>query len=74
MSEYSHPEMLVETDWVQQNLGSDQFKLIEIDVDTAAYELGHIAGAIGFNWQSQLQDQINRDLISKEDFEMIEIG
>ena len=71
MSEYSHPEMLVETDWVQQNLGSDQFKLIEIDVDTAAYELGHIAGAIGFNWQSQLQDQINRDLISKEDFERL---
>lgn len=71
MSDYSHPEMLVETDWVQQNLGSDQFKLIEIDVDTAAYELGHIAGAIGFNWQSQLQDQINRDLISKEDFERL---
>ena len=71
MSDYSHPEMLVETDWVQQNLGSDQFKLIEIDVDTAAYELGRIAGAIGFNWQSQLQDQINRDLISKEDFERL---
>ena len=71
MSEYSHPKMLVETDWVQQNLGSDQFKLIEIDVDTTAYELGHIAGAIGFNWQSQLQDQINRDLISKEDFERL---
>ncbi len=71
MSDYSHPEMLVETDWVQENLGSDQFKLIEIDVDTTSYDSGHIAGAIGFNWQSQLQDQVNRDLISKEDFEKL---
>ena len=71
MSDYSHPEMLVSTDWVQENLGSDQFKLIEIDVDTAAYDLGHIPGAIGFNWQSQLQDQVNRDLISREDFEKL---
>lgn len=71
MSDYSHPEMLVETDWVQENLESGDFKLIEIDVDTAAYDSGHIAGAIGFNWQSQLQDQVNRDLISKEDFEKL---
>ena len=71
MSDYSHPEMLVETDWVLKNLDSGDFKLIEIDVDTAAYDLGHIPGAIGFNWQSQLQDQVNRDLISKEDFEKL---
>ncbi len=71
MSDYSHPEMLVETDWVLKNLDSGDFKLIEIDVDTAAYDLGHIPGAIGFNWQSQLQDQVNRDLISKEDFEIL---
>ena len=71
MSDYANPEMIVETDWVRQNLDSSDFKLIEIDVDTAAYETGHLRGAIGFNWQSQLQDQVNRDLISREDFETL---
>jgi thiosulfate/3-mercaptopyruvate sulfurtransferase len=42
--------------------------LVEVDVDTTQYESGHIPGAIAFNWQSQLQDQVQRDIISQEDF------
>jgi 3-mercaptopyruvate sulfurtransferase SseA len=34
------------------------FHLIEVDVDTTAYEQGHIPGAVGFNWQKELQDQV----------------
>ncbi|MGH7940636.1 MAG: sulfurtransferase [Limisphaerales bacterium] len=71
MSHYSHPEMLVETDWVKQNLGKPGVKLIEIDVDTKSYAAGHIPGAVGFNWQTQLQDQLRRDIISKEVFEKL---
>ena len=69
MADYVHPEMLVETDWVRDNLGKPGIKLVEIDVDTKAYDAGHIAGAIGFNWQTQLQDQVRRDIISKDEFE-----
>jgi thiosulfate/3-mercaptopyruvate sulfurtransferase len=71
MSEYAHPEVLVSTDWVKENLGKPGIKLVEIDVDTKAYEAGHIPGAIGFNWQTQLQDQVKRDIISKEAFEKL---
>jgi thiosulfate/3-mercaptopyruvate sulfurtransferase len=43
--------------------------LLEVDVDTDAYEQGHIPGAVGLNWETQLQDQLRRDLISKENLE-----
>ena len=71
MTEYSHPEILVNTDWVKQNLGKPGIKLVEVDVDTKAYQAGHIPGAVGFNWQSQLQDQVRRDIISKQEFEKL---
>jgi len=74
MAKYSHPEMLVETDWVKANLGKPGIKLVEIDVDTKAYDAGHIPGAAGFNWQTQLQDQVRRDIISKEAFEKLVDG
>jgi thiosulfate/3-mercaptopyruvate sulfurtransferase len=60
-------DVLVSTDWVAQN--RDKIKLVEVDVDTAAYDEGHIEGAVGFNWTSQLQDQTRRDIISKSDLE-----
>ena len=71
MARYANPEVLVETDWVKANLGKPGIKLIEIDVDTKAYEAGHIPGAVGFNWQTQLQDPVRRDIISKEAFEKL---
>lgn len=70
-NQYAHPEILVETDWVKQNLGNPSIRLVEVDVDTKAYDAGHIPGAVGFNWQSQLQDRVRRDIISKEDFEKL---
>ncbi len=71
MNQYAHPEMLVTTDWVNERLNDPKVKLVEIDVDTQAYEAGHIPGSVGFNWQTQLQDQVVRDIISKEDFEQL---
>jgi thiosulfate/3-mercaptopyruvate sulfurtransferase len=71
MAGYVHPEVLVETDWVKQSLGKPGVKVVEIDVDTKAYDAGHLAGAVGFNWQTQLQDQMRRDIISKESFEKL---
>ena len=71
MSNYTHPEVLVSTDWVQENLGKPGIKLVEIDVDTKAYDAGHIPGAVGFNWQTQLQDQVGRDIVDKAAFESL---
>ncbi len=69
MGEYAHPEVLVSTEWVADHVKDSKIKLVEVDVDTAAYEQGHIEGAIGWNWQSQLQDGIRRDLLDKRSFE-----
>ena len=71
MARYANPDVLVETDWVRANMGKPGIKLVEIDVDTKAYEAGHIPGSAGFNWQTQLQDQVRRDIISKDAFEKL---
>lgn len=67
---YAHPEMLVSTDWVAGHLDDKIIRLIEVDVDTTQYEQGHIRGAIGWNWKTQLQDQLRRDIVTKEQIEI----
>jgi len=71
MSEYKHPEVLVTTEWVAQNLNAPNTRLVEVDVDTTAYDQGHIPGAVGWNWQTQLQDNIKRDLIDRAALEKL---
>ena len=44
---------------------------MEIDVDPKLYAAGHIPGAVGWDWTTQLNDQVRRDIISKEDFEKL---
>ena len=69
MADYAHPEVLVTTDWVAQHGSDAGLRLVEVDVDTAAYDEGHISGAVGLNWQTQLCDQVRRDILTKEQFE-----
>jgi thiosulfate/3-mercaptopyruvate sulfurtransferase len=57
---YVHPEALVDADWVQAHLNDPKVRLVEVDVDTKAYDSGHIPGAVAFNWQKELQDQVVR--------------
>ncbi len=64
-------DVLVSTQWVVDNLNNPKVKLIEVDVDTNAYDEGHAPGAVGFNWTSQLQDQVRRDIISKEGLDQL---
>jgi len=71
MAEYKHPEVLVTTEWVAQNLNAPNTRLVEVDVDTTAYDQGHIHGAVGWNWQTQLQDNIQRDLIDRATLEKL---
>jgi len=66
---YVHPEVLVDADWVQAHLNDPNVRLIEVDVDTKSYEQGHIPGAVGFNWQKELQDQVVRSPLDKAHLE-----
>jgi len=69
MADYAIPGSLVSTDWVAEHGSDANVRLVEVDVDTAAYEQGHIAGAVGWNWQSQLQQTLQRDVISQQGVE-----
>jgi thiosulfate/3-mercaptopyruvate sulfurtransferase len=66
MASVAHPESIVTTEWVAENLGDPGVRLVEVDVDTEAYDQGHIPGAVGWNWTSQLNDQLTRDILSAE--------
>jgi thiosulfate/3-mercaptopyruvate sulfurtransferase len=71
MSGYAHPEALVETDWLAEHASDPNVRVFEVDVDTTAYEQGHVAGAIGLNWKTDLQQHPVRDLISREQLEAL---
>jgi thiosulfate/3-mercaptopyruvate sulfurtransferase len=69
MSSYVHPEVLVSTEWAAEHQNDPTIQLVEVDVDSTAYDQGHIPGAVGWNWQTELQDNIRRDLIPKSSLE-----
>jgi thiosulfate/3-mercaptopyruvate sulfurtransferase len=71
MAGYAHPEMLVDTAWVILHAGDPAIRLVEVDVDTSAYEQGHVPGAIGWNWTTQLSDPVRRDILAKQAFERL---
>jgi len=71
MATYANPDVLVSTDWVDQHKGDATLVIAEVDVDTNAYNEGHVPGAIGWNWQTQLCDTVRRDVISKADLEKL---
>lgn len=71
MAEYAYPEALVSTDWVAQHASDPNVRVAEVDVDTSEYSKGHVPGAIGWNWTSQLCDTVRRDILSKSHFEKL---
>jgi len=69
MGSYKYPDVLVTTDWVAQHTTDPHVRLVEVDVDTSAYEKSHIRNAVAWNWTTQLQDNVRRDLLSRQQFE-----
>ena len=67
----AHPETIVETGWVADNLDTENLRLVEVDVDTTAYDQGHIPGAVGWNWTTQLNDRLTRDILNKEQIQRL---
>ncbi len=63
---YAHPDVLVTTDWALEHLRDENLRFVEVEVDTKQYDSGHIEGAVGWNWQTQLQDQVRRDILTRE--------
>ena len=71
MSEYSNPEVLVSTEWVAEHIDDPDVVIVESNEDILLYETGHIQNAVKGDWQNELQDQLIRDYVNKENFEKL---
>jgi thiosulfate/3-mercaptopyruvate sulfurtransferase len=67
----SRETALVTADWVEEHLDDPSIVLVEVDEDTTSYDKGHIRGAIKLDWTTDLQDQVRRDFVNKEQFEAL---
>ena len=67
----SRDTALVSADWAEKNLNADNTVFVEVDEDVSAYDNGHIPGAIKVDWKTELQDQVRRDFVNKEQFEAL---
>ena len=66
---YTVPDVLVTTDWVAQHGTDKNVRVVEVDVDTTAYDQGHVPGSVGWNWTTQLCDTLVRDIVPAKRFE-----
>jgi thiosulfate/3-mercaptopyruvate sulfurtransferase len=67
----SRADVLVTADWAEEHLGQPGIVFVEVDEDVSAYDKGHIAGAVKLDWKGELQDQVRRDFVGKEQFERL---
>jgi len=67
----SRSDVLVDADWVEAHLDDDKVVLVEVDEDTSAYDKNHIRGAVRIDWKKDLQDQVRRDFVNKDQFEAL---
>src|SRR4029079_3067771 len=70
----SRESALVNAEWVEEHLDDPKVVLVEVDEDTTSYDKGHIRGAIKLDWTTDLQDQVRRDFVGKEQFERLLSG
>jgi thiosulfate/3-mercaptopyruvate sulfurtransferase len=65
---YANPDALVSTDWLVENLGNSDIRIIEVDEDVTLYEKNHIPGAIAWSWSQDLHHPLRRDYLDQDGF------
>jgi thiosulfate/3-mercaptopyruvate sulfurtransferase len=68
---YAHPEALVSTQWLADHLTDPKVRILESDEDVLLYDMGHIPGAHKIDWNTDLNDQVQRDYVSRAEFEAL---
>jgi thiosulfate/3-mercaptopyruvate sulfurtransferase len=64
---YAHPEVLVDTQWVEDHQKEPNVRVAEVDYDPKAnYQLGHVPGSVLFDWKQDINDPISRNVLSKQ--------
>jgi thiosulfate/3-mercaptopyruvate sulfurtransferase len=69
--QYAHPEALVSTEWLAAHLDDPNVRVLESDEDVLLYDMAHIPGAQKIDWHSDLNDEVQRDYVSREQFEKL---
>jgi thiosulfate/3-mercaptopyruvate sulfurtransferase len=65
--EYAHPEVLVDTNWVDQHKNDPKVRVAEVDYDpTANYALGHVPGSVLIDWKADINDPLTRNIITQQ--------
>ena len=65
--EYAHPEVLVDTNWVDQHKNDPKVRVAEVDYDpTANYTLGHVPGSVLIDWKADINDPLTRNILTKQ--------
>lgn len=62
---------IVEVAWLEANLNNPNVRIIEVSTDPGVYEKGHIPNAVKFVWHTDFVDPVNRDIVSKVQFEKL---
>jgi thiosulfate/3-mercaptopyruvate sulfurtransferase len=70
-AQYARPDTIVSTAWVADHQHDPNVRIVEVDVDTSAYQQGHVPGATAWNWATELCDTLMRDIIPKEKLEAL---
>lgn len=68
LSGYAHPERLVTTQWLSENLDTPGLAIVESNEDVLLYDTGHIPGAIKVDWHTELNDPVVRDYVNGAEF------
>jgi thiosulfate/3-mercaptopyruvate sulfurtransferase len=71
MADYANAKVLVNTQWVADRLFDKSIRLIEVDVDPGLYSVGHIPGAVGWDWKKDTQQALRRDIPDKDGIEAL---
>ena len=70
--EYAHPEVLVDTQWVEDHSKDSNVRIAEVDYDPKAnYQLGHVPGAELFDWKEDINDPTSRNILSRDSCERL---
>ena len=64
---YAHPEVLVDTQWAEDHMNDNEVRIAEVDYDpTANYNMGHVPGAVLFDWKKDINDPVTRNIFSRQ--------
>jgi thiosulfate/3-mercaptopyruvate sulfurtransferase len=69
--QYAHPDALVSTQWLADHLNDAGVRVLESDEDVLLYDVGHVPGALKIDWHADLNDQVQRDYVSREEFQAL---